>query len=198
MQVETFEVQEVQQCATNAEALETVKGFIDSLGLEGQAKFYGVGQEQSTICPYRKITAQEKMVYKTLCPVEVGIGKYAEGPIPLRILQVATHAKTVLESGCELVVWHPANGDIKDPVLLGKIKVGTWDYHYYLLARWGEVLEEFAVLQAHAVKITVEELKAQADRAQAELTGALASLEAMATSAILKGNEPHISLMVSR
>ena len=181
MLVETFEVQEATECSQ--EGIETIQKFVEEMGLEGQEKYF---RKDTDPCPYRKITAQEKIVYQTLCGKETTIQKYADGPIPLRVLQVGSHAVGLIES-CELVVWHPENGDFKDPILLGKVTTGSWSWEYYLLARWGEVLEEFAVLQQHAKKIITAKLKAELTKVKMELETAFASVETVAEASVLTG-----------
>lgn len=187
MHVETFEVQEVATC--EGEELETVREMVKTLGLEGQERFFA---EEKGACPYRKITAQEKLVYQTLCEKETEMSKYADGPIPLRIMQIGAHAQSVIEFGT-LVVWHPVNGDVKDPVLLSKVKKGSWEYEYFLLARWGEVLEEFAVLQAQAAKIIAARLREALAKAKQEIELGLCTVDEAAELAVRSGVSKSVS-----
>lgn len=83
MLVETFELEEVAEQPPELEA-EAV-ALIEKLGLDGQ----------QTRIPYRKMTEEETFVYGILCPMRTPLKKYKEGPIPLRVLQVAAHATDV-------------------------------------------------------------------------------------------------------
>lgn len=144
MQVESFAVEEVVNA--RIEDVACARELARQLGLEGQERFY---EEGKPVNPYRKATAKELLVYRTLFTQKTELERYSDGPVPLRVLQIAAHAKEVL--GCTLIVLHPSNADIKDPVLIGE--VGDWrDKKTYLLARWGDALEEFSVLAGYAVE----------------------------------------------
>ena len=154
MQVETFEVCEVDAKGkvVEIENAEEVAAFVEKLGLDAQKKFIGPDSEEGekpALVPYRKMTHDEAFVYSNLCPERCKLERFGESLIPLRVLQVAAHAK-----GCglfdELWVWHAANADVKDPVLVG-IKGSEWNGERYILARWGEVLDSFESMKAQAV-----------------------------------------------
>lgn len=92
MQVETYEVTELDatgelECEADAVAL------IEELGLAGQQELItGRGKTKQRM-PYRKMTAEEFRVYNTIFGQKVNIRTYSDEPIPLRVLQVAAHAK---------------------------------------------------------------------------------------------------------
>lgn len=156
MVVETYEVEEVKN-ATVEQDLEA-KELVESLGLEGQSKLYNPQPEDSgeRPFPYRKMTAQEKWVYELILPVKTKLKSYEDGAIPLRVLQVAAHASKLMEgrSGVyELYVWHPRNADYKDPLLVLR-EGGDWGAQkFWILARWGEELEEFGILANKAKEL---------------------------------------------
>lgn len=143
MLVETYEAIETGfdgsvECEAEAIAL------IDSLGLTGQQKL--VNGDKTERFPYRLMTTEEAWVYGELLAKAVSLRDYSDGPIPLRVLRVASHAAPLFT---KLVVWCPATPDMKDPVLVG-IQGNDWDRKWFLLARWGEVLEPFADLMTKA------------------------------------------------
>lgn len=187
MQVETYELTEV--VAQTVEQSEECKQLIASMGLSGQEQFYA--QPDKPACPYRKLTAQEHIVYRAILSQETPIGKYSDGPIPLRVLQIGAHAVETL--GCDLVVFHPANADVKDPLLLGKVKISSYEFHYYLLARWGEELEEFSVLAERAKKIIAAQLKASYLKAKHELEAVGVQLDSLAEEIVLTGRQKTLS-----
>lgn len=163
MLVETFECQET--ASEPIEASEEAIRLINEMGLEGQQSLIH-GDESSqrdTRMPYREITDLERFVYKTLCPVSYEIAAYKRTPIPLRVLQIAAHAK---DTGCfdKLVVWDAAAEADKDPVLVG-IKKGegeqAWRTTTFILARWGDVLDEWPILCKRALERHREKVRAK-------------------------------------
>lgn len=130
--------------ANDAAALE----LIEKLGLTGQQKI--MNRETVTRVPYRVMEEQEFHVYKALCPRACKIEDYELDPIPVRVLQVAAHAKA-LDFFKRIEIWCPNPAVFKDdPLLVGiesrKNEHGWANDHFYLLARWGRVLRPFEEL----------------------------------------------------
>jgi len=192
MKVETFEVTEVG-CAGKIDNFEEINALSKQLGLTGQERF--LNQDKKEVIPYRKMTAQEKLVYETLCAEKTILKDYKESIIPLRVLQVASHA-IELEFLTGVEVWHETNADIKDPVLVGYIGSDSWRREYYILARWGEELESFGVLMEKAIKILVEDAKAVIKKEIAELQSAEFGLENLVRSKALQGKQVSISAYI--
>lgn len=161
MLIETYECETVPSVEFTDEAI----ALVEKLGAEKQSNFY---REGASVAPYRMMTPEEKAVYEIVLPNRDEIDKFDAGPIPLRVLQVAAHAKEVLEVGT-LVVWHQGVGK-DDPLMTLRIGA-SYSGKYYLLARWGEVLEEFSVLRDKAV----ERLSLKVKSKLAELTSQLES-----------------------
>lgn len=161
MQVETFEISEIVDEIPEDTA--ECQRLIAELGIEApQGKFYAsTDGAQDKGFPYRKMTAQEKVVYSILCPSHCELVSYSDGPIPLRVLQVAAYANECGPQEGLCVIWYPNNADVKDPILLWKEKTGSYSYSYYILARWGEILENFNLLtkQAKEMWLATEEVK---------------------------------------
>lgn len=160
MQVETFEVTEQTDSGQSpAEICEEQIKLIEELGLEGQESLIRKPEtkdEAASICPYRQMTAEEVGVYRQLCPEKTSIEKFAGHAIPLRVLQVAAHAKS-LGIFTDLEVWHAKGAsETKDPVLVAKRARDQFNSDLFLLARWGEELEPFAKLKPKAVKAARE------------------------------------------
>lgn len=153
MQVETFE--QVETVGGQAEELSSPEAMelIEVLGLQGQQQMFSRREvadgDVVTRSPYRTMTTEEQHVYSVLCPQQTDITAYASAPIPVRVLQVAAHAKPFFKS---LQVWHPRDAQTKDPVLVG-VQVTNRTFGNgltfpqetrFILARWGEVLLPFA------------------------------------------------------
>jgi len=171
MQVETFECQET--AAEPIEATEEAVSLIEQMGLEGQLELVRPKSDSKPAarCPYRQITAEESFVYRTICPRVFPLNKYNSAPIPLRVLQIAAHAKS-LNICTRFEVWDKSQDEVKDPVLIGVVG-GNYDWEVksrFILARWGEVLETFSVLLKRAIGTHREKLiaEAQAIAKQAE------------------------------
>lgn len=184
MQVETFEVQEVTTSGKPEDCAEALR-LIEELGLEGQQS----RNQDGKVCPYRKMTKDEAFVYGVLCSQKTPLNKYSDEPIPLRVLQVAAHAKTQFGA---LEVWHPENADIKDPVLVGVNGSPYSTQERFILARWGEVLDSFEVLKKRAIETWRSKVEASIVEARAKLESDLASLRANPLSVLhLKQAEYH-------
>lgn len=160
--VETFECHEVAH--EPIEIAQEAVSIIDELGLTGQRNFIAKpGDKMTTRAPYRTMTEEEIGVYSTLCPDQIEIERYNGSPMPLRVLQIAAHAKQTIP-GLKLEVWDKKQMFVKDPVLVGKIGGSRWssDYKVYILARWGSELEAFAILRDKAIASIRERLRDEA------------------------------------
>lgn len=184
MQVETYEVEskgddEIQILASDGEAAM----LIESLGLDGQKAM--LNKDSGDFFPYRKITKEEHAVFKTLFTNRCEAKSYKDGPIPLRVLQLMSHAKELHHPDLAYFeVWYPEAGH-DDPVLVGR-KTYYQD-PVYLLARWGNALDPFEALQEKAVKKSVAQAKVKLMQIQSKVGSALADVDSHVRAAILKG-----------
>lgn len=154
IQVETFEMEdayhgEASQAVADVESI----ALCEKLGLEGQLSISN--KETQTRSPFKVMTKDEYVVYSLVCPEHVEVTRFKTEPIPLRVLQVLAYAKS---DECPikfdtLEIWSVSSAVIKDPLLVGKVKTGAYEYSYYLLARWGEELEHFSELMKKAQEI---------------------------------------------
>lgn len=144
MLVETFEVENLSIEKKDEFDQEQIK-LIESLELDGQKDFINENEDgdKETI-PYRKWTKDEQFVYSILCPKRTELRKYNGSPIPLRVLQVIAHAKSIGLN--DLYVLSTDSAIVLDPILInGKGEDAL------ILARWGDELEEFSILLKKAV-----------------------------------------------
>lgn len=192
MLVETFEVTEVDadgNVECDAEALE----LIEQLGLAGQQKLLTKSDDgKDTRCPYRKMTLEERLVYTTICPKDSELRSFSDSAIPVRVLQVAAHAVGLFE---EIRVWSARTADIKDPVLVGKNKGSDgYTYEFFMLARWGEVLEPFDKLLALALDIARKSRKACLAKVIAECRAKSDACDEMdGVSLLQESTEPYLA-----
>lgn len=194
MQVETFECQET--ITEPVDASEEAIRLIESMQLGGQLSLVRPKTEDSTAarCPYRKIRGDEQFVYRLLCPQSASLERFAECPIPLRVLQIAAHAKS-LEMFDEFEVWS-ATGEVKDPVLIAQKKTGSWQYDIFILARWGDVLDEWGILVTKAMEKWRAKVRAQLTTIRAEIAVDEQKLDAMSLdrAAVKEGGVSYSSL----
>jgi hypothetical protein len=185
VQVETYEVPEVAYDGT-VESSEEAITLIRSLGLQGQEKLIS-GNKNDVRSPYRKMTKEEFIVYSSLFEDKTPIDKYGDEPIPLRVLQVAAHAKDLFD---KLEVWHKPNADIKDPILVG-CNGESWSStrEYFMLARWGDSLMPFAELATVAAKIMREKLSDALNEGIQKLQSRLDGLPKLSDGAFIRGEE---------
>lgn len=158
MKVETYEVEEINASdastmAADAEAIQ----LCEKLGLKGQLERSNA--ETLTRFPYRVITLEEQRIFRAVCPVETNLRNYNRGPIPVRVLQVASYVSELEYCDQGLHVWHPASAADRDPFLIGKRRMPVnaerrWETtDIFLLARWGDELPGLDELRtrAHAI-----------------------------------------------
>lgn len=186
MQIETYEIEEVQgelgKMAADSEAIE----LCQKLGLSGQLEL--ADPNTDTRFPYPRLTAVQEVVFKALFPQETTLEKFNSGIIPLRVLQVAAFCKDQPMIK-RLVVWHPQDVK-KDPVLLGSDS--SYGGPYFLLARWGDALQPFEKLQEMALPIIKASMKEKAAEIRESLESFERRIDTLSKTAVLTGklNQP--------
>lgn len=180
MKVETYEeisVDEQHGSVIHEDVSEEAMALIESLGLEGQKQLVEertVGTETVvTRNPYRKMTAEEAAIFGAILPRRAALEKYGDGPIPLRVLQVAAHALALFDA---IEVWCPAEPQQPDPLLVG-LKGGSWTGERFLLARWGDVLEPLDLLRNKARAVLSARMRLEIAKAKTSIAAMEGSLE---------------------
>lgn len=175
MEIQTYEIEEHTTEGRDPFEVEAeAQALIDELGLEGQQKLYGPDEDgvaTRTRIPYRRMTQEEARVYGVLYPEQTKVSTYRAGPIPLRVLQVIAHGRTMFD---RLEVWGPTTED-PDPILVGYLKGDNVREDRYLLARWGDALEPFEVLYERAQARLTRDWKAKAEQVIAECQAFIAT-----------------------
>lgn len=169
MEIETYEVTETLSDGSQEDLQsEEYVALVEELGLEGQKTFItrrAAGDDTVTErCPYRLATREELNVFRACFPARTELSEFDLSPVPLRVLQIAAHAQRVIPqpdgATLKLVVLHPEDSTLRDPVLLAEVREG-YDTKYYLLARWGEALDDFETLRGIARKKLIASVKEQ-------------------------------------
>lgn len=107
MLVETYEAISIDEATHgNEEVNEEALALIGSLGLAGQQELLseravGDGETVVTRNPYRKMTGEEAHIFRAILPREVDIKKYSDGPIPVRVLQIAAIDELALRAASQ-------------------------------------------------------------------------------------------------
>jgi hypothetical protein len=200
MKVETYEVislDEIDGTVVNEVVDEEALLLIDQLNLTGQQSLVkDVVVDDEVVVkrnPYRKMTGEEAAIFNTLLPRHVKLTDYNDGPIPLRVLQVAAHAKELFD---ELQVYCPSDPRAPDPLLVGIM--GGRSYadnplsggEIFLLARWGEILEPLDDLRKKARVIIVAKVRATLAANKGKIAQLEASLGEQVDSFLLTGEQP--------
>jgi hypothetical protein len=159
MQIETYECQESVESTVDDK--EQVVALVEKLELKGRQSL--ICGEKSQICPYREMTEEENFVYSTILPErKEACRRFSPAPMPLRVLQVLSHALSIGFFN-NVFVWSAESIaesiQVKDPLLVGY----TGQYNFspdkiYMLARWGEILLPMSELRTQAVKMYKEKM----------------------------------------
>lgn len=188
MQVETFEQTEItaegQEQAHDEEAIR----LINDMELAGQKN---LTVANITRCPYREMTINEQRVYETLYPQKSLLSEYRASMIPLRVLQVAAHAKS-LGTYSFIQVWSERTRPT-DPILVGLIGSEYSPKATHILARWGEALAPFKELYEKALEMQTQSFRVKLLKLKAQVEQHLAAPESMAIDH-LNGEWVHLSL----
>lgn len=180
MKVETYEaisVDDPNGAMINEEVSEEALALIETLKLEGQRELLSERSVGTNVVvkrnPYRKMTAEESAIFGAILPRRVELAQYSDGPIPLRVLQIAAHATELFG---KIVVWCPAEPHHPDPLLVG-LQKEDWRETPFILARWGDVLEPLDALREKAKRIILTKLRAEIAKNRAAITRFEASIE---------------------
>jgi hypothetical protein len=157
MDIETFEV-EIGADGISAEEKAAAAAICDKLGLSAQKELIDGGAVKK--CPYRGMTKEEVTVFSAIFCNKVDVDKFDSGFIPVRVLQVLEHARSLgIFEGVN--VWKSEDLS-REFLLVGGIKQG-YNTVPYILARWGDGIEKYSKLKARAGKVIREELRAKAE-----------------------------------
>ncbi len=175
--VETFHMEEVVTDQRSLEVEPDSLALIERLGLSGQQKLVRPPTPQQsaptpTRIPFRRMKADESIVYQTLCPHRFKVEDYSVQPIPYRVLKLISDCQ---DNGWFLFlqIWDAEQAIIRDPVLVGFTEKGYTQESPFILARWGEHLDEFPAMMKQAVEKINSMLadKTRTFRDTAELVG---------------------------
>jgi hypothetical protein len=151
MAVEIYLEPELEEMVGSVEVTEEWKQLAEELGMEGQLKLITPksGEESDkNPSPYIHMNAKAERVFAILCPEVVDYKKYDKSTIPRDVLREIAMAER-LKFFDKICIWY--DDASPDPLVVGYIKVGTYEYVKHMIARFGDELLPFEELERKSI-----------------------------------------------
>jgi hypothetical protein len=151
MAVEIYLEPELEEMVGSVEVTEEWKQLAEELGMEGQLKLITPksGEESDkNPSPYIHMNAKAERVFAILCPEVVDYKKYDKSTIPRDVLREIAMAER-LKFFDKICIWY--DDASPDPLVVGYIKVGTYEYVKHMIARFGDELLPFDELERKSI-----------------------------------------------
>ena len=169
--VQTFLVEETTELIHDDQKLGEWKQKCEELGLTAQLEL--ANPEKSPI-PFESMNTVSQRVYETLCPSRVNYKEYRKTAIPLEVLGLI-HL-SVNEGYFEKIdIWY--DDKTPDPIAVGLVKISSYQYDYFTIARWGDVLRPFEELKTLAIQRFINSSKIQIKTKIADYNNKLENVE---------------------
>ena len=136
--------------------------------MEGQLRLITpkLGEESDkNPSPYIHMNAKAERVFAILCPEVVDYKKYDKSTIPRDVLREIAMAER-LKFFDKICIWY--DDASPDPLVVGYIKVGTYEHVKHMIARFGDEILPFEMLEEKAILRLKKKLT---DKLTATLTG---------------------------
>jgi hypothetical protein len=151
MAVEIYLEPELEEMIGSAEVTEEWKQLAEELGMEGQLKLIAPkseGEENKNPSPYIHMNAKAERVFAILCPEVVDYKKYDKSTIPREVLrEIALAEKEQFFD--KICIWY--DDASPDPLVVGYIKMGGYDYVKHMIARFGDEILPFEELEHKSI-----------------------------------------------
>ena len=151
MAVEIYLEPELEEMVGSVEVTEEWKQLAEELGMEGQLKLItpkSEGESDKNPSPYIHMNAKAERVFAILCPEVVDYKKYDKSTIPRQVLrEIALAEKEQFFD--KICIWY--DDASPDPLVVGYIKVGTYEYVKHMIARFGDELLPFEELERKSI-----------------------------------------------
>jgi len=151
MAVEIYLEPELEEMVGSVEVTEEWKQLAEELGMEGQLRLITpkLGEESDkNPSPYIHMNAKAERVFAILCPEVVDYKKYDKSTIPRDVLREIAMAER-LKFFDKICIWY--DDASPDPLVVGYIKVGTYEYVKHMIARFGDELLPFEELERKSI-----------------------------------------------
>lgn len=152
MAVEIYLEPELEEMVGSVEVTEEWRQLAEELGMEGQLKLIAPkseGEENKNPSPYIHMNAKAERVFAILCPEVVDYKKYDKSTIPRQVLrEIALAEKEQFFD--KICIWY--DDASPDPLVVGYIKMGNYDYVKHMIARFGDELLPFEELESKSIR----------------------------------------------
>jgi len=151
MAVEIYLEPELEEMVGSVEVTEEWKQLAEELGMEGQLKLItpkSEGEENKNPSPYIHMNAKAERVFAILCPEVVDYKKYDKSTIPRDVLREIAMAER-LKFFDKICIWY--DDASPDPLVVGYIRVGNYEYVKHMIARFGDELLPFEELERKSI-----------------------------------------------
>jgi hypothetical protein len=151
MAVEIYLEPELEEMVGSVEVTEEWKQLAEELGMEGQLKLItpkSEGEDNKNPSPYIHMNAKAERVFAILCPEVVDYKKYDKSTIPRQVLrEIALAEKEQFFD--KICIWY--DDASPDPLVVGYIKMGNYEYVKHMIARFGDELLPFEELERKSI-----------------------------------------------
>jgi hypothetical protein len=151
MAVEIYLEPELEEMVGSVEVTEEWKQLAEELGMEGQLRLITPksGEESDkNPSPYIHMNAKAERVFAILCPEVVDYKKYDKSTIPRDVLREIAMAER-LKFFDKICIWY--DDASPDPLVVGYIKMGNYEYVKHMIARFGDELLPFEELERKSI-----------------------------------------------
>lgn len=151
MAVEIYLEPELSEMVGSEEVTAEWKQLAEELGMEGQLKLItpkSSEESDKNPSPYIHMNKKAENVFAILCPEVVDYKKYDKSTIPREVLkEIALAEKEQFFD--KICIWY--DDASPDPLVVGYIKVGSYEYVKHMIARFGDEVLPFEVLEQKAI-----------------------------------------------
>jgi hypothetical protein len=151
MAVEIYLEPELEEMVGSEEVTAEWRQLAEELGMEGQLKLITPksGEESDkNPSPYIHMNAKAERVFAILCPEVVDYKKYDKSTIPRDVLREIAMAER-LKFFDKICIWY--DDASPDPLVVGYIKMGNYEYVKHMIARFGDELLPFEELERKSI-----------------------------------------------
>ena len=151
MAVEIYLEPELSEMVGSPEVTAEWKQLAEELGMEGQLKLItpkSEGGSDKNPSPYIHMNKKAERVFAVLCPEVVNYKKYDKSTIPREVLKEIALAEKE-QYFDKICIWY--DDASPDPVVVGYIKQDSYSYIKHLIARFGDEILPFEVLESKAI-----------------------------------------------
>lgn len=173
MAVEIYLEAELEEMINSPEVTKEWKKLATELGMEGQLELItpkANEKEDKNPSPYTFMNKKYERIFAILCPETIAYQKYNKSTIPREVLkEIALAEKNKYFDAIK--IWY--DDASPDPVVVGYIKTGAYDYVKHMIARFGDEVLPIEELEIKAINrfanITKRKLQSELNSIDAKI-----------------------------